>query len=390
MIEISKNLRDLRDTVFAPAGFDIRLVGGSVRDTLMGKTPKDIDLCTDATPDEQIALYRQHGVFFYETGLKHGTVTISLGPKGSNELYEITSLRSESNHDGRWAEVQYIRDWAGDLARRDLTINAMAMDFEGTLYDPFNGHDDLKAKRVRFVGDADARMHEDYLRILRWFRFHGRIAGNAPLDDETCDAVERCAPHLEQISRERVWSEMKQIIAHDTGWVMLREMMRLGVVYPCGLPQGSFYEVARVAAFTRNPVTLFVAYLSDPQRVENLAQRWRWSGEEARLARFLAQHRVDERCDLRRMLAHEAIDAAKVFELARLQGRMAELDALEAWEVPTFPVRGADLVAAGLKPSPMVSQYLAAMRVLWTDSDYQLDRETLIDQVVPKDELTPR
>jgi tRNA nucleotidyltransferase/poly(A) polymerase len=130
LIRIPELVR-LRDT-FQKSGFDIRLVGGCVRDMLMGIEPKDIDLCTDATPEEQIALYRAAGVRFAETGLQHGTITVIL-PEG---VYEITSLRTETDHDGRHATVSYTRDWNEDLGRRDLTINAMAMTFEGQLSGP--------------------------------------------------------------------------------------------------------------------------------------------------------------------------------------------------------------------------------------------------------------
>lgn len=383
MFEVPANLRALRDTVFKPAGFDLRFVGGCVRDTLMGITPKDFDLCTDAPPDMQIALYKRHGVHYHETGLQHGTLLVSLGPKGSNELYEITSLRTETDHDGRWMTAVFTQDWHGDLGRRDLTINAMALDLDGNLYDPFDGKSDIEQRRVRFVGDADARMREDYLRILRWFRFHGRIAGNRPLDEDTCDAVVRQSKGLERISRERVWSEMQRIVVHDSGPEMLREMMRLGVADPIGLPEGAHHEVARVQSFTRNPITLMVAFLCDAVRINALSTQWRWSGEEARLARFLARHRADERCDLKRMLAHEKRSPAMVFELARLQGRMLELDALEAWEVPVFPVTGDDLVAAGHKPSPLVGQFLTGLRAQWTDSGYTATRDELLAMVKP-------
>ncbi|RYD46373.1 MAG: CCA tRNA nucleotidyltransferase, partial [Verrucomicrobiaceae bacterium] len=286
MFTPSPALVAFRDTVLRPAGFDVRLVGGCVRDVLWGTDPKDIDLCTDANPDEQMALYAQHGVIFYTTGLAHGTVTINLGPKGTPEVYEITSLRTETDHDGRWATVSYTRDWNLDLGRRDLTVNAMSADLEfNEVYDPFGGQADMKDCRIRFVGRPEDRIREDYLRILRWFRFHARFVGDNPMDEDTANAVARHAQGLKKISRERVWSEVSKIVANYAGWDMLREMMRLGVAKPCSLPHGAWREVQRVAAGTKNPVTRMVAFLGgDGDVLQKLSEDWRWSGEEARLA----------------------------------------------------------------------------------------------------------
>jgi tRNA nucleotidyltransferase/poly(A) polymerase len=186
---ITVELEALR-ALFQAWDFDLRLVGGVVRDMLSDVTPKDVDLCTDADPEQMMMIFREHGVTFYETGLQHGTLTVNL----NGQIYEITSLRTDSNHDGRHAEVTYTRDWLADLARRDLTVNAMALTFDGDLIDPFNGAADLAAKKVRFVGDPNQRMREDYLRILRFFRFHARIANALAIDDETTVARSSATP----------------------------------------------------------------------------------------------------------------------------------------------------------------------------------------------------
>ena len=153
------------EKMFADAGFELVFVGGCVRDALLGKEPKDVDLATSATPEEQISLYNQNGIRFIETGLQHGTVTAVL----DGEPYEITTYRIDKETDGRHAKVDYTRDLVEDLSRRDLTFNAIAMRFDGTLVDPFDGMADLHNGRVRFVGNAQQRIEEDYLRILRFF-----------------------------------------------------------------------------------------------------------------------------------------------------------------------------------------------------------------------------
>ena len=138
----------------------------------MGKSPKDIDLATDATPDEMQKMFDSAGVRHIPTGIEHGTITAVI----NGEEFEVTTLRADVETDGRRAEVEFVRSWEEDAKRRDLTYNAMSMDFEGNLYDYHGGMDDLQDKVTRFVGDPEERIKEDYLRTLRYFRFQGRLA----------------------------------------------------------------------------------------------------------------------------------------------------------------------------------------------------------------------
>lgn len=360
---------------FQAAGKDIRPVGGWVRDYLMGREPKDLDLCTDADPFAMVAIFTTAGVRYRNTGLQHGTVTAIMGP---GEGYEITSLRLDTETDGRHAKVKFTTDWEADLARRDLTINAISMTLDGEIVDPFGGAQDLKDQRIRFVGNPVDRMREDYLRILRWLRFHYRIAPDQPLDPETCDAARQCAHHLKDISRERVWSEVSRFVAGPRGYRALADMMRLGLSYPSGLPHGSWREVKRIHAHTQNPVTLMTAFLIDPARMGNLADRWKWSNTERELALFLAENMADDEIDLRRLLADDRRPLASVRELAILQGRHAEIPGLEAWDVPYFPVKGEDLLRLGFRQGPELGQHLASLRTLWADSDYGLSKDDLL------------
>ena len=181
---ITDDLKALR-AQFVAAGFDLRLVGGVVRDTIASIPAKDIDLCTDATPEQQIEIYHRYGYRAIPTGLQHGTITVVL----DSVPYEITSLRIDVKTDGRHAEVEFTNDWHADLARRDLTINAMAMTFDGEVIDPFGGQQDLQDRVVRFVGDAEQRIQEDYLRILRCIRFMGRFGDINRIDHITWSAM---------------------------------------------------------------------------------------------------------------------------------------------------------------------------------------------------------
>jgi poly(A) polymerase len=158
------------------AGYQVRAVGGAVRNTLLGRAVADVDMATTARPDQTMAAARAAGLTVIATGLQHGTVTVVSG----HIPHEVTTLRADIATDGRHATVAFTDDWAADASRRDLTINALYCDRQGRVVDPLSGRADLEARRVRFIGDPAARIREDYLRILRFFRFHAEYAAVAP------------------------------------------------------------------------------------------------------------------------------------------------------------------------------------------------------------------
>jgi tRNA nucleotidyltransferase/poly(A) polymerase len=378
---VTPDLQTLR-RAFQSAGFDIRLVGGCVRDLLAGLPAKDIDLCTDANPEEQEEVYRQADIFCVDTGLQHGTWTAVL----NHAPYEITSLRVDRNTDGRHAEVVYIRDWDRDLERRDLTINAMSMDFDGNLHDPFGGQDDLKTGIVRFVGDANARLTEDYLRILRWYRFEARFGRTTPTQ-ETEDALITHAPGLRGIARERVWSEMKRIIAHPRAYQTLEMMRRHGIFEHIDLPlHGERIEpcFAGLRAVTGNAVTMLALYLG-LDGFNQIVQRWRLSNHDAGLGRFVLQH-TDHATPIGMQRAKEMltekVSREYVFEALKVRGIYTP--ELEAWPVPAFPVQGQMLMPAFSRVA--LGQELQRLRQVWYENDFS-DRAVLseVPQVSPGD-----
>jgi len=369
------DLLKLREA-FRERGRDLRFVGGCVRDLVLGFRPKDIDLCTDATPEEQMQIYGNAGIAFIPTGLQHGTLTVVLGSK----VYEITTLRIDKETDGRHATVEFTDNWTDDLARRDLTINAMAMDMDGRLYDPFGGLDDLRNHRVRFVGDAAARVREDYLRILRWVRFHGRFGGPEP-DVEAFRACQADAGGLKHISRERIWSEIRQIATNRRAGELFRLLASIGVNVPTGLPFGSHQEVARIAAKTDDPVTVMVAYLCSLSQVRQLALDWKWSNQERNKAVFLAEQYPRYDVDLKRLLAADGVPLDYVLDLARLQDRDSAIEELSSWQVPQFPVGGRDLVGIGFAPGPMIGEMLTFLKNIWVRSGYTARRDDLLSSL---------
>lgn len=214
--------------VFKKYNHEIRIAGGAVRDLLMDKRPTDLDFATTATPSQMKSMFEAENIRMINmNGEKHGTIT----PRINNlENFECTTLRIDVVTDGRHAEVEFTKDWLLDANRRDLTINAMFLGFDGSVYDYFYGFDDLKDRRVQFVGNADTRIKEDFLRILRYFRFYGKIATSADKHDpETLKIISNNAEGLARISGERIWVELRKILQGN----FAGELMML--IVECGL-----------------------------------------------------------------------------------------------------------------------------------------------------------
>lgn len=376
MIPLADELRELRKT-FQKSHFDLRLVGGCVRDWINDPTcaPHDFDLCTDANPSEQKAIYETCGVHHFNTGVAHGTWTVLL-----DRPYEITSLRTETKHDGRHAEVSWTRDWLADLGRRDLTINAMAMDFDGIVIDPFYGIRDLKTKHVRFVGRASDRMREDYLRILRFFRFQARFGDTSFYDEEVILAIRECAQGLTQISRERIWSEIAKLI--NVKPMLLLDMIDLGVMPYIGLPvrSANLIDVALAQKQTKDPVSLMAVYLGSEQSVQALAADWKWSNDERKQGMFIAANfgKVDLSL-ARTMVAVDGVSKYWVAEALRVDrlALTAEAQEIIEWPVPSFPVGGDDLLALGINGVD-VGRWLKRLRVVWGASNFKMNKDELV------------
>lgn len=380
---ITPELRQLQAD-FQLHGFDLRLVGGCVRDLISGHDPKDIDLCTDADPNEQIEIYQKHGYRFEPTGFDHGTVTVII----NHVPYEITSLRLDVATDGRRATVAYTRDWLADLERRDLTFNAMSMTFDGELIDPFGGREDLENGIVKFVGDPTQRIKEDYLRILRWFRFAGRyrseIFDNFRGHNAAVRAIEENKRGLSEISRERVWSEIKAILKHSSGPDILGYMCVMQVNMHIDLPWtktvwGRVRNCKHAQSVTSDPEVLMAAWcLWDINEVVKLAKDWKWSSAEKAHAEWMC-NKFNKGCDLRRLIAVDNAPREWVAELAAIELRDAwEQNALVHWVFKSFPVDGNDLIAQGVKPGPQIGKMLKRLKNKWADHGYVAAKEEVL------------
>ncbi|MBV9750308.1 MAG: CCA tRNA nucleotidyltransferase [Acetobacteraceae bacterium] len=360
-----------------------RLVGGCVRDALAGLPVADVDLATPERPEQVTRRLADAGLRAAPTGLDHGTVTAISGGRG----FEVTTLRRDVETDGRHARVAWTDDWREDAARRDFTINAMSMRPGGEVFDYFGGVDDLAAGRVRFVGEAARRIAEDYLRVLRFFRFQARYGRGEP-DPEAVAAVREGAAGLDQLSPERVWSELKRVLAAPDPSASIALMDALGVLARA-LPEGTLPArlFALIAAGAPTDPLLRLAALLDGDDAA-LADRLRLSGEERDRLSALRHGPVPlpsmDDADLRRLLADEP--AALLIGRAWLAGGdspgWAELRArLAALPRPVFPLAGRDALALGAKPGPPVGRALAAVRAWWLAGGCAADRGTCLAEL---------
>jgi poly(A) polymerase/tRNA nucleotidyltransferase (CCA-adding enzyme) len=346
---------------------EARMVGGAVRDALAGRAVADVDLASPLTPEAATERLEAAGLRVVPTGIDHGTVTAVTADGG----YEITTLRRDAETDGRHAVVAFTDDWRADAARRDFTINALSMTADGAVFDFFGGIADLRARRVRFVGAAATRVAEDYLRILRFFRFWARY-GAEPPDAEAVAAIRAGLGGLAVLSSERVWSELRRILAVDDPLPAVRLMAALGVLDGV-LPVAADAEglAALMARGAPADAVLRLAALCG-EAADPLAERLRLSGEErARIAALRAGAVPAPDADddaLRRLLAdlpaQVAIDRTLLRggngpEWAALRARLA------AMPRPVFPLAGRDALALGAAPGPGVGAALRAVRDWW-------------------------
>lgn len=360
-----------------------RFVGGAVRDTLLGLGVKDIDMATILVPEAVIARLDEAGIRNLPTGLDHGTVTAVL-PGGP---VEITTLRHDVSTDGRRATVAFANDWQEDAARRDFTINALYADpLTGEVFDYFGGLTDLAERKVRFIGDARQRIREDHLRILRYFRFQGRF-GTQPADEEAEQACSELAATLKGLSRERVGTEMMNLLGLPNPAPTVRRMAELGVL-PVVLPEADPPALEALMATEKrreiapDAIRRLAALLpAQPPLAEQVASRFRLSGpQKKRLATAAA--RAGEPGDPRALAYRLGLDSA----LDRLLIADADTSSLAGWEIPRFPLKGGEIVARGVSAGPEVARILRLVEDLWIAEGFP-DRarvEEILDRELAK------
>jgi poly(A) polymerase len=369
--------------VITRAGGEVRVAGGAVRNSLLGEPISDVDLATTLLPDDVMRVCKQAGFGVHPTGIEHGTITVVNG----GQPFEVTTLRRDVETDGRRAAVAFTHDWQTDAARRDFTINAMYCDFEGKLYDFTNGYADILRKRVRFVGDASERIKEDYLRILRFFRFYARYGKGAP-DRVGLAACVDLKSGLKKISAERVRQEMFKLL------VAPKAVQTLKVMAACGILKVILPYTEDWRVIGRLPQDALLRLFVLAKAPHELKDRLRLSNEEALriVALSSAPHvwpkfRDGEQKVLLYQLGSSTWRDAVHVSWAKSKAKtdviewQALLDLPQSWAVPKFPLGGKDLIVAGLTPGPEMGERLQALEDWWVASHFAPTREELLKRV---------
>lgn len=358
------------------AGGTVRVVGGAVRDWQLVRSVGDLDLATTLEPAATKAALSQAGLQAIPTGLSHGTITAIV----NHRPFEITTLRRDVETDGRHAVVAFTTDWHEDAARRDFTINALYADLDGTLHDPLGqGLNDLAERRLCFVGNAGQRIQEDYLRILRFFRFQAQI-------DLTADrhGFAACVAHrqgLDSLSAERIWQEMAKLLAASGRAAAIDAMKGAGVLEVI-LPEAQNPDF--LETLTPGDAVLALAdLLPDVAAARAVGARWKLSNRErARLAAAvvtLDPEVVNDPAALKRLAFREGAQAvADRLRLAR-QPERAEMIAVGPLPIP--PVQGQDVLDLGMAPGPTVGDVVRGVIDWWVERDFAPDRAACLAEM---------
>nr|WP_309502720.1 CCA tRNA nucleotidyltransferase [uncultured Roseovarius sp.] len=366
-------------SLIAEGGHAAYLVGGAVRDAVLGRPVGDLDLATDATPQQVIALAKAAGVRCVPTGLDHGTVTLVVDGKP----HEVTSFRRDVETDGRHARVAFTDDMAEDARRRDFTMNALYAAADGTVIDPLGGLADARAGRVRFVEDPERRIREDYLRILRFFRFFAWFGGEAGIDPDGLAAAARYQDGLDGIARERIGQEMRKLLAAPDPAQAIAAMRQSGILSRI-LP-GS--DDSALGPLVHHEAAHQIA----PDPIRRLAalggadapDRLRLSNAEA--ARLDVLRQAVGSAEAPGALGYRhGFDTARDILLLRaaLLESPLSADALELAATgaeATFPIRAADLMPA--LTGPALGAALKALQARWVASGFSLSRDELLKDV---------
>jgi len=375
---------------------EARIAGGAVRNALLNEPISDIDIATTLVPRDVTLRARENGLKTVPTGIEHGTVTVIC----EGDTFEVTTLRQDIETDGRHAKVLYGTDWEADARRRDLTINALYMNADGTVFDPLNGLPDVSSQTVRFIDDAETRIKEDYLRILRFFRFFAWYGKFRP-DAEGLKASARLKEGLADLSVERIWQELiKLLSAPDPSRAIL--WMRQTGVLSAVLPESEKWGIDALPALieteasegweTDGLLRLMAILPPQPEKMQALSTRLKlpnkvrdrlklWAGTpepDALLKQddfYKSAYRQDR----------QALNDRLYLAIARRDDRSKkfarQMKWLNRWESPEFPLRGQDILEKGVQPGPRVAEILNRIEAQWIEGGFKATRENLLDQI---------
>jgi len=383
--------------VMAALGGDARYVGGAVRNTLLGADVREVDIATPLTPDVVTKRLEAAGLKAVPTGIGHGTVTAVADGKP----YEVTTLRRDVETDGRRAVVAFATDWKEDAGRRDFTMNALYATADGEIFDYHNGLADLQAGRVRFIGDAVARIREDYLRILRLFRFHAWY-GKGEIDTVALNAAAAEKSGLAKLSGERIAQEMLRLLEAENPLPVLRVMAASGIlaeILPGALDMTRLERLCAIDAasfFAPDPVLRLAALLgTDEKSAAAIIDRFKLSnkdrariedlvGGKEKIVSYLSIREVRKllyRLDSQRFRDRTFLRWAEDAKMSNAIQWRALLELASVWQRPEFPLTGRDVMQAGVPEGPLVGQILNEVEEWWIDADFTDDEFSLAERL---------
>lgn len=376
---------------------EARFVGGAVRNALLGQPVTEVDIATPLVPEKVKQLLTAAGIKAVPTGIEHGTITAIV----DGEPYEVTTLRRDVETDGRRAVVAFTTDWAEDAQRRDFTMNALYASTNGDVLDTVGGVEDLVAGRVRFVGDAVTRIREDYLRILRLFRFHTWY-GRGEIDELALRAAAQEKRGIAKLSGERIAKEMLRLLEAEKPAPVLYIMGQASIlseVFPAEANVARLDSLATIDVanfFPPDAVLRLAALLPDKEPsafVQALAERWKLSNvQRERLSNLAgAQEKIVpyfSMREVRKLLYRLGPQRFKDRLMLTWAGQprcavqwRALLAMADAWQRPRFPLTGDDVMRAGIPKGPLVGQILGEVEAWWIDSDFTEDTFSLAERL---------
>ena len=374
-----------------------RFVGGCVRNALLMEPVSDVDIATVHSPEEVTRRLQEAGIKVVPTGIEHGTVTAVT----EGRHFEITTLRVDVTTDGRRADVAFTEDWVEDANRRDLTLNALYADLDGTVHDPLGGRADLNACRVRFIGDAHARIREDYLRIMRFFRFHAHYGKGEP-DPVSLKACAEEKDGLKQLSSERVRAELLKLLGADEAASAVRQMAATGIlsiIFPEATRLERLAAIVDIEAnqlFVSDPILrLGSAVELDGAGVDAFAARLRLSNKDAARIRAFQTDETKIVCYLSMREVHRALYTMGVqcFKDRVMLGWASDkkganamqwralIAMADSWERPVFPLTGSMMKAAGVPEGPEMGRVSREVEEWWIDAGFTDDEFSIIERL---------
>lgn len=381
------------DLIFKSLKGNVRFVGGCVRDALLGIKAKDIDLAGTYLPEEATKLLENNGIRVIPTGIEHGTITAIINKKP----FEITTLRSDIECYGRHAKVQFTDDWQEDAARRDFTMNAMSCDADGKIYDYFNGQSDLKAGIVRFVGNAEERCKEDVLRILRFFRFNAHYSGKQ-VDKDGLAACKKFAEQINELSGERIQAEMLKLLSAPNPLQIMQAMQDAGISEVSFNTAVNLNNLGNLVAAEKDVKTqinplLRLALIIKNGKWQDVATRWKLSNKDKNYLKIITSNysklsKSSSTAEQRKLI--RSLDKGLFKDIALINWANSPQDGefyLKAinnaanWQVPSFPVKGKDLLDIGIEPGPNMGATLKKAENWWESGEYKADKQEIISYI---------